>query len=381
MTTPSLLLDPNARAPDLSTQKAIPTTSLGPTSLFSSSAMPVISQAATQAKTSATTALNAPPTPPKLTDGITKTDSGTYQLVHNGQIVGTYATQQQAANAGDVLGGTGTPAPTPTPTPTPTNLPAGYTAGTPDASGNTTYSNSTTGHSLTVPAGAPASSLSSAASVQAALSTNSNYQGYQTSVDPTGYINVNDSSGKTAFQIDPTTAADSTAVGSILDEHGALLSTTQAANNTMQADLAALDAQHTQNLQLLEQEKSTAEESVRASYGTGVGSTDNTSGATTHFDQLIQQENDTYNANKLAIQSQNQTVIAAANKSFADSMTSISQTAQSTEISTTQQSKTNIQNTASSQNLLGVTLPNGATWQSVQNNPSSILNAQGLTRH
>ncbi len=358
------LLNTGAPAPDLSTQKAIPTTSLGPTSLFSSSAMPVISQAATQAKTSATTALNAPPTPPAPPDGITKTSSGTYQLVHNGQIVGTYATQQQAANAGDVLGGSGTPTPTQTQTPPTPNLPQGYTAGTPDAQGNITYTNAN-GQSVTLPANSSNAStlLQNHANLSTAVQTQLG-PGYSVTTDASGTNYIKDPSGN-SYSIGPSTAGSADSYSQALTTVGAVKSTVDASTASMNAQLEELQAQHDATLQTLNDQMTTAQEEVRSSYGESVGSTDNASGATAHFQQLIDQENQSYAAQQAAVRSNNQTLIAQAQSTAAGQLNTIEENAKQTTIGLTQQAQTNFLSTAKTFDVSTAQMPAGKSLSSL----------------
>ena len=254
---------------------------------------------------------------------------------------------------------------------TTTPLPSGITVGTPDAKGNVPYS----GNNVT--ANLPANGANNNTIITNANTLATDNPGSTVTANPdgSGTITTNGVTTKLGVYTFGSSSATTQATGA---------ASSAAATNTANSAAAAQQIQTIKDqlavtLQQLSQEMDSA--STEAAVSGGLGSN---AGAITDAKKRVQDAIDAATAAATDEENAVTTALGQTTAQVSSSLTSalsqIEQTAQGVANSLQQQAKTNIENTASTQNLLGLTLPNGATWLSVQNNPSSILNAQGLTR-
>jgi hypothetical protein len=244
-------------------------------------------------------------------------------------------------------------------------LPSGYQASTPDAQGQITY----TGNNVTAKLPANGANNNTILTNANTIATDNPGSTVTANPDGSGTITINGVTTTLAPNTFASSSAASSAVGAATTAAG-----TNAANKTAaDAEIQTINDQLAVTLQQLGQEMDAAEGAAGAASG-GFGKAGE-SGAQSRVQQLIDQA-------KSAAQDQ----IAQINASLAQTNASVSSSLSTTLAQIEQQAQGvatsalgNAQNTSGSTNLLGITLPNGANWQSVQSNPASVLNAQGLT--
>ncbi len=331
-----------------------------PASPFSSSAQPIIDKQTETATQTAKTSMNTAPPPPvktfatnsnvpgapsnldydNLPTGFTKTpppNGQSYSLIST-----PYGPVYQALGTAPAAPGSATP-----------TLPQGYTAAQPDSQGNITYTNSTTGHTFTIPAGTanPGQVASNVSTVQAQVTTSLG-QGYNTAPDANGNISVTDPTGKTLGTISPEVASSPASLAEAMGNFTTHSSTLTAASAAMDASNAQNDSDYQEQTQQLQQERDAAVASELAGSGGGLGSNAGAiSAVKTRYDQLQQDLDAKYQAQKLAISSANTTAIANADSNLSSALASITENAKQTVIGQTQQSFTNAQSLVTKINL------------------------------
>ncbi len=265
------------------------------------------------------------------------------------------------------------------------SAPAGYTLSTPDSSGNQTvsggnYASYNINPSLVAQNINPNGNAQQLAtqyvqnmpgvqSAVAALGT-----GYSMTTDAGGTVTVNGPNGA-SISLGPSTVASGEGVGD-LNTWSTGIAT---ANSALQSTLSTLAAEHQQTLDQLNEEMLAAQQEEGATQGVVGGGT---SGATSYFQNLIDEENSNYESQVAAAQTQNQQAIETATANAQSALDSIDEKAQVALQSSASSAMTQF-NTSAASNYLGLTLPtNTATgqpfsWSDIANNPQAAL-AAGL---
>lgn len=357
----------NAASGKIATAPAVGSAFVNPTpsSLISSSAKPVIdAQAATASKT-ATTAMDAPATPPisiTTLNGVKITPNGSYQYqLANGSMVSvTDPTINKSLLAGATfLSGPQGTEQDPLSTSGPT-LPYGYTTGTPDASGNVAYTNSQGQTVLTAPAGSDVSgTIKNLDSIQSQIGSD-----YKVSADPSGNVQVTDSSGK-AIPIPVAAASDPNSIGQSVGSIRTYQDTKTTINTNLQAQLGELQTQLNQQITDIETQRKTA----LAQGGANAGSTSAVSTTTgsymaainDRFDKLVQQARDSYNAAVNTANASAANATNAAEQDLTNSLNTIAENAKQTNISMKQTAQTNFWNSLKSLGSIDTSTKEGAS--------------------
>lgn len=358
-----------------------------PTSPFSSSAMPVITQAAGAAASQAQTSLN-PATPPvtaktfqaglqangqpltldydNLPPGFTTTaPTGTGQPGNPGFVPGpqytTYTTPYgpvyQALGGGT---GTSTTAQPGGGTTTSAALPQGITAGQPDTSGNVTYS----GNGVTLKA--PQGQANSSQLLGYANSIVQDNPGSSIVVNPDGTATLTLQGGITV-PLSQNTLASPSAYGSAVGAATSAAQTTSANNVAAQAQIDSINVQLQESLQQISQESDAAQTAEGGNAGGGLGSgSDAVSAVSARYQQLsddakAQAQSEIAQINASLGQSN-----AQVSSGLASTLAQIEQQAQGTAIGIQEQAQSNFLSTAKTFDVSTSQFPAGTNLGSLQ---------------
>lgn len=299
--------------------------------------------------------VGTPGTPGYQTVSVTPNKQYQYQL-SNGQIISvTDPTINQSALAGAtfLMGPTGSEANPLASTSAASGsapLPSGITAGTPDSSGNISY----TGNNVTA----------KLPSNQANASTLLGYANQVVQDNPGSSVSLNaDGSavltlqGGTTVQLSPNTLASPSSYGQAVSAASNTAQANSAAQATATAQISAINQQLTETLQQLQQQQDAAEGEEGAATG-GFGKAGET-GVSARYDQLVQNaKNDAQdeiaeiNANLASAQSTN-------TNNLTSQLAQIEQSAQGTAIGLQQTAQSNFLNVAKTFDVSTATMPTG----------------------